>query len=305
MALFPGGGKPVSISHVSIDADSLVPSPLPWWRPLVAHTSLPVPDYNGSPSCLLAHKFLPHWGFPASPPCLVVASGWATMITWTQCPNNPFPCSAPGSQSLVVPTAVSANVSLYLIPFSFHFQFHRLLYFTQNGSQMSGKYIGGLGTEDAPSRVLVIIISAPRRAMPGWWPESSLLWSALASGFEAPFRTPQVVGMTKTLQRSCAVRSLLPGVQEPSFTSCHSKTRLHLGPNGCHNVSPLGIYLLFPGWPLKIGAGSGGIVLTMHTLQPLFPHRRAAGSLPGQHCNFINSGSEKPIFIMLIRRAHI
>lgn len=112
-------------------------------------------------------------------------------------------------------------------------------------------------------------------------------------------------GGTKPLPRSCAVRSLLPGVQEPSFPTCLSKTRLHLGPDGCHNVSPLGIYLLSPGWPLKIGAGSGGIVLTTHALQPLFPQRGAAGSLPGQHCNFINSGSEKPIFIMLIRRAHI
>ena len=77
------------------------------------------------------------------------------------------------------------------------------------------------------------------------------------------------------------------------------------GPGHCPNVSLLGIYLPSPGWPLMMGAGSGGIVLTGQTLQPLCWHGRAAGSFPAQHCNFINPGSEKPIFIMLIRRAHI
>lgn len=49
----------------------------------------------------------------------------------------------------------------------------------------------------------------------------------------------------------------------------------------------------------------GGIVLPMQTLQSLCRRERAAGPFPAPHCNFINSGSEKPIFIMLIRRAHI
>lgn len=84
MALFPQGGKSVSRSRASTDASSWVPPPLPQWRLRLAHTSLPVQDYNGNPSCLLAPKFLTHWGFPASPPCLVVTSGLATRITWTQ-----------------------------------------------------------------------------------------------------------------------------------------------------------------------------------------------------------------------------
>lgn len=88
------------------------------------------------------------------------------------------------------------------------------------------------------------------------------------------------------------------------YTFTH-KEQIASGPGCCPNVSPLGIYLPSPGWPLKMGAGSGGIVLTVQMLQPLCRQGRAAGSFPDQHCNFINSGSEKPIVIMLIRRAHI
>lgn len=83
------------------------------------------------------------------------------------------------------------------------------------------------------------------------------------------------------------------------------KEQIAAGPCRCPNVSSLGIYLPSPGWPLMMGAGPGGIVLAGQTLQPLCRHGRAAGSFPAQHCNFINSGSEKPIFIMLISRAHI
>lgn len=301
MALFPKGGKSVSRSHASTDASSSVPPPLPPWRLRLAHTSLPMQDYNGNPSCLLAPKFLTHWGFPASPPCLVVTSGLATRMTWTQ--SLLCLLAAILWWCLLKSLPTSLSVWFLLLPFTFNVIAAFISFkMAPNVRHMHYRVRKGRCSR---SYVSDCYFSAAESSARGGGQEAFYCSQPSPVALRLLFRTPQVVGRTKTLPRSCAVRSLLPGVQEPSFPSCLSKTRLHLGPDGCHNVSPLGIYLLFPGWPLKIGAGSGGIVLTTHTLQPLFPRRRAAGSLPGQHCNFINSGSEKPIFIMLIRRAHI
>lgn len=138
MALFPQGGKSVSRSHASVDASSSVPPCLPRWRLLLAHTSLPVQDYNGNPSCLLAPKFLTHRGFPASPPCLVAASGLATRLTWTQSLLRLLAGILWWCLLKSLPRSLSV---WFLLPFTF--QCHCCLYFLQNGSQRQATAVQG------------------------------------------------------------------------------------------------------------------------------------------------------------------
>lgn len=138
-----------------------------------------------------------------------------------------------------------------------------------------------------------------------WWsckiPLSQPLPVVLRPQLE-PHRWP--ANMRKLSKKACSKNTAPQSLGAKPYTITY-KEQIASGLGHCPNVSSLGIYLPFPGWPLMMGAGSGGIVLTGQTLQPLCQHESAAGSFPAQHCNFINSGSEKPIFIMLIRRVHI
>lgn len=162
MALFPQGEKSVSRSHASTDASSSVPPPLPRWRLRLAHTSLPVQDYNGNPSCLLAPKFLTHWSFPASPPCLVVTSGLATRITWTQSLLRLLAAVLWWCLLKSLPTSLS--VWFLLLPFTFNV-IAALLH--SKWLPTPGICTTGLGMEDAPDPMLVNVISVPWRAVPG------------------------------------------------------------------------------------------------------------------------------------------
>lgn len=80
---------------------------------------------------------------------------------------NTVPASPPGRHSLVMPTEVSAQVSFCLIPASFHFSMSLLSLLPSKWLPTSGNCTAGLGTGDAPSPMLVMIISVPRRAVPG------------------------------------------------------------------------------------------------------------------------------------------